>query len=584
MPDEEVETRYYNQRTGKEEWRCKHCDKTYASSGGTAAPAKHLMDPPPDGHGLPKGAPRTAKVTTIRTIIEQARVAAEENPRKRRRLNDQSGDSIEPDQLEALYVRFITACSLPFRLVECPEFRALLAYINNDIETWLPDTHDTVKTWIMRQYECQKERVKQRIQSAKSRIHISCDLWTSPNSLAILGVVAHYVTEDGQLEHHVLALKDIDSLLRRYDIQYDPKVHRLRCQGHIINLAAKAFLFVTDNEKLELDDPGRGGKKGPLGKIHNFVVFIQRSVQRSQKFLTISHNRKLARDNDTRWSSWYNMLRVALNLRDAIDGYFNKWMELDCAGDELSSEDWIILEKIKSFLEKLKMTTKALESSFATLDNVLLAMDFVLAQFEAGKEAYIDDPIMAPMYNSGWAKLDKYYRLTDESPAYVAAIVLHPSHKWHYIQENWKKEWVESSKKLMETLWNDYKPVESPLPLCEVPSTTTNEFLNWRNKHLQPSLVTDEYERYCNSERVYGFTSAHAWWLEETQQKNYPNLSKMAVDILSIPAMSAEPERLFSGAKITITDRRNRLGSDVVEALECLKSWFGIRELQGDVL
>ncbi|KAG8664851.1 uncharacterized protein FPOAC1_013631 [Fusarium poae] len=117
---------------------------------------------------------------------------------------------------------------------------------------------------------------------------------------------------------------------------------------------------------------------------------------------------------------------------------------------------------------------------------------------------------MAPMYNSGWAKLDKYYRLTDESPAYVAAIVLHPLHKWHYIQENWKKEWVESLKKLMETLWNDYKPVESPLPLCEVPSKTTNEFLNWRNKHLQPSLVTDEYERYCNSERVYGFTSALA--------------------------------------------------------------------------
>ena len=117
------------------------------------------------------------------------------------------------------------------------------------------------------------------------------------------------------------------------------------------------------------------------------------------------------------------MLRVALNLRDAIDGYFDKWMDADCAGDELSSEDWTMLEKIKSFLEKLKMTTKALESSFATLDNVLLAMDFVLAQFEAGKAANVDDPVMAPMYNSGWAKLDKYYRLTVESPAYVAAIV-----------------------------------------------------------------------------------------------------------------------------------------------------------------
>ncbi|KAM6513532.1 hypothetical protein FALCPG4_18958 [Fusarium falciforme] len=574
MPDEEMETRYYNPRTGKEEWRCKHCGRAYACSGGTAAPAKHLMDPPPDGHGLPKGALRTAKVTTIRTILEQARAAAEENPRKRRRLNDQFGDSIDPDQLEVLYVRFITACSLPFRLVECPEFRALLAYINDDIDTWLPDTHETIRKWIMRQYEDQKEKVKQRIQSAKSRIHISCDLWTSPNSLAILGVVGHYVTEDGQLEHHILALKDIDSehdgshlaaailevvdewgfasklgyfvmdnagnndtmmkslslgLLRRYDIRYDPKVHRLRCQGHIINLAAKAFLFVTDNEKLERDDPGLYNvtlkhieawrKKGPLGKLHNFVVYIQRNVQRSQKFLAISHNRKLARDNDTRWSSWYTMLRAALNLRDAIDGYFNKWMEADCAGDELSSEDWTILEKIKSFLEKLKMTTKALESSFATLDNVLLAMDFVLAQFEAGKEANVSDPVMAPMYNSGWAKMDKYYRLTDESPAYVAAIVLHPSHKWHYIQENWEKEWVESSKELLEALWNEYKPVESPLPLCEVPSATTNEFLNWRNKHLQPSLITDEYERYCKSERVYGFTSALAWWLRRRSRK-----------------------------------------------------------------
>ena len=48
----------------------------------------------------------------------------------------------------------------------------------------------------------------------------------------------------------------------------------------------------------------------------------------------------------------------------------------------------------------------------------------------------------------------------------------------------------------------------------------------------------------------------------------------MALDLLSIPAMSAEPERLFSGAKITITDRRNRLGIDTIEAIESLKSWF----------
>lgn len=276
------------------------------------------------------------------------------------------------------------------------------------------------------------------------------------------------------------------------------------------------------------------------------------------------------------------MLYTVFNLRDAIDAYFTKWVDSDCAGDQLSEDDWITLEKIKCFLEKLHMTTKALESSFITLDNVLLAMDYMLVQFEKGKGAYMHDSLMAPMYNSGWAKLDKYYCLTEESPAYVAAIVLRPSHKWYYINKNWKQEWIKPSEELMEKLWNEYKPVESPISLYDSPSPTNNEFLSWRNKHLQPSLINDEYEHYCKSEQVYGFTSALAWWLEDTQQKNYPCLAKLAIDILSIPAVAAEPERLFSGAKITITDRRNRLGSDIIEAVECLKSWFKIADFRGD--
>jgi hypothetical protein len=35
----------------------------------------------------------------------------------------------------------------------------------------------------------------------------------------------------------------------------------------------------------------------------------------------------------------------------------------------------------------------------------------------------------------------------------------------------------------------------------------------------------------------------------------------------------AEPERVFSGAKITLSDRRCSLGDEAINALECLKSW-----------
>lgn len=70
-------------------------------------------------------------------------------------------------------------------------------------------------------------------------------------------------------------------------------------------------------------------------------------------------------------------------------------------------------------------------------------------------------------------------------------------------------------------------------------------------------------------------TDPRSWWLEATQQKTYPALSIKALDILSIPAISAEPERLFSGAGITITDCRNKLGIESIQATECLKSWLG---------
>ena len=38
--------------------------------------------------------------------------------------------------------------------------------------------------------------------------------------------------------------------------------------------------------------------------------------------------------------------------------------------------------------------------------------------------------------------------------------------------------------------------------------------------------------------------------------------------------MSAEPERVFSGTKHTISDERNSLKSETIELLKCLKLWF----------
>ena len=82
------------------------------------------------------------------------------------------------------------------------------------------------------------------------------------------------------------------------------------------------------------------------------------------------------------------------------------------------------------------MATKACESKQLTLDLVLLLIDYILEQFERFKAKNKDNLIFSPMFNLGWAKMDKYYRLSDSTPVYVATLVLHLSQKWQYIKKH----------------------------------------------------------------------------------------------------------------------------------------------------
>ena len=79
-------------------------------------------------------------------------------------------------------------------------------------------------------------------------------------------------------------------MLRTEKWEWKAKHWQIWCSGHIINLAVQAFLFadVIEMDKLELYDNNEqqgdiGDKEarkarfclmGPLGKIHNIVVYI----------------------------------------------------------------------------------------------------------------------------------------------------------------------------------------------------------------------------------------------------------------------------------------------------------------------
>jgi hypothetical protein len=143
-------------------------------------------------------------------------------------------------------------------------------------------------------------------------------------------------------------------LLTEFDIEYDAKHHRLRCQGHIINLAVHAFLECVDDEAIEGDclslaDIEAWKKYGFRGRAHIFVVRLQQSPEKMQQFVPWA-KRHIPRDNKTRWNSYAICYAVMLlpSVRQAI----NRWF-IERRGDQpedevITEEDWAHLEKVWS--------------------------------------------------------------------------------------------------------------------------------------------------------------------------------------------------------------------------------------------
>ena len=87
--------------------------------------------------------------------------------------------------------------------------------------------------------------------------------------------------------------------------------------------------------------------------------------------------------------------------------------------------------------------------------------------------------------------------------------------------------------------------------------------------------VDDELARYlaeppCNL-RVYKYDPLK-WW-QEVGQLQYPRLSYMATDLLTIPSSTAETERQFSSTGRMMTPMRSRMKRHVVDMGQSIRSW-----------
>lgn len=626
--------------SGTKWWHCQPCFdkkrmKKYNYSGGSSAIVSHLRK---EHHIMLSSRQESRRDATQSRLGDiTAFLGHDALPATKKRKATAEPDALDQATLRELYCRYTVACSLPFAHVEQPAFRDFVRYIRPVADDLLPRSAGTVKIDLQNAYDNKKEFIKRALQNALSSIHIVPDNWTSPNCLGVIGFTAQFVTEDHGLQSIVLRIRELDGqhsgenmaeaimefireygiaskvgyfmmdnagnmntmidkvsdgLEHEFDIFYDPLPHRLRCFGHIINLAVMEFLI---GRRPPTTDPYHGPsdeeveqwrKRGTIGKLHNIVVYITWTPQRLKAFIALTDGLRLRRDNDTRWNSWYRMVEWVLRpkIRHAITIFCAQDPALQ--DDALTSSDWVTLAEIHKFLEPFHDATIANEGMRDSICNVLPTMDYLLHHIEAAKKATAL-PQLATMMETAWAKLADYYELTEDSPVYSAATVLNPSLKWAYMEKTWedKAEWVERAKARVGQLWREtYKPTDSTACCPALCSGSTQEpvprrpngYKMWMKEQKATifNMDDDEYEVHCR-EPVIMVSDPLKWWLESAQRRRFPNLSLMAIDILSIAPMSTETERLFSKAKLSVTDQRGSMNVETLNLLECLRSWDG---------
>lgn len=466
---------------------------------------------------------------------------------------------------------------------------------------------------------------------------------------------------------------------------------RIRCINHELNLSATGFLDGTFKEVIKKLPPASEEREllqeendflenwrqsGPINKLHHLMGWIRRGTQRREQFLQLTRGelteqellefgqvlwdtRELGglmvkQDNITRWNSFFESAKRALQLKDPIEIFQRRMVNERDSKKRLPEEyllgddDWAFLGIAVDILEPVFRLTKRFEERAPRIAEVAASLHYLLDHFRQQRSIYIDNianptisgpdfagtsvfvghqppalqPIAPPNTQSeifsdrpqrqrrqptryqdsiddieiaetddsaefsdrqnlralraslsvAIYKVDKYIATLEDSPAYWAAMILHPGLKKRWIEKHLSEQHaqriIQGFKKFFD---KDYNQKSSPTPRQTVqtrPSYLIDEDFYDKPEDL---LLKDELSEYF-SMSLLPVEDPLEWWRQH--QTSLPKLAKMAFDILSIPATSCEVERVFSQSKLTISTQRCRLMDETIEELVCLKYWL----------
>ncbi|XP_019156926.1 PREDICTED: zinc finger BED domain-containing protein RICESLEEPER 2-like [Ipomoea nil] len=493
-------------------------------------------------------------------------------------------------------------------------------------------------------YEIEKKKLQSMLRTI-NKISLTTDIWKSKvQKISYMCVTGHFVDSNWQLQKRVLSFMPLppphtgvdiiygvmkstkdwgiehkiftisvdnasnndvairiakQTFSRSHKLPLGGKLFHVRCTAYILNLVVQDDISTI---KTIVED------------VRNSVRFINQSESRLLKFSEIVHHlgilvKKLILDCVTRWNSTYEMLVVAIKLKDAFPIFAQREPSYKCCP---SLEDWTRIQDVLSILEAFYEATHVISGTNYPTSNVFLGVVWRVKHVLNENEFHHEE-LIRNMIEKMKTKFDKYWG--DCNLLMSIGAILDPRYKMRLVNFSFNQIYnandarinVTKVKDALYDLFYEYVQIDnmkirkgSSSAVTHIGSSSVTSAgstskgkvvlsgLHLYDKYLDSvedetpnkselDIFLEEGVYRCQDGEVTSEFDALSWW--KSHELKFSILSKLARDVLAIPVSTVASEATFSAGTRVLDPYRAKLSSDMVQVLICGADW--VRQLHG---
>jgi hypothetical protein len=323
--------------------------------------------------------------------------------------------------------------------------------------------------------------------------------------------------------------------------------------------------------------------------------------------------KRIYQDVVTRWWSTFSMVESIVCMKRPLQNLMAVFSD-EC---QLSSDDWGTIELLYNVLEPFMVAQKTLEAANVTGSLAIPLIKLIRNSLEASvasqsgrvqttleamklkfDQKFGDGTGFSTFSPNGWnAKTGYRKQPSGFTKVQVLATALDPRCKdligipsnehrdIHLLVMQAVHEEIQRKNKTTTSIpvkTTHLVAEEEDSDICFSSLRNLSQMSPPAQPSEQPTLTAEiqrEFTLYNLEQVIHQNADPLAWW--KTKKAMYPLLATLARRVLAVPATSANAERLFSKAGLTLTDKRNRLSGDNVELLVWLReAWQPLEDYE----